>query len=278
MVDVTNQRDPHRPPPGGERAAGRDATLEALRRRLSSASPEYLYGAVENPALTRRELLLLLRNRQAQPDLLRRVADDRDWMRNQEVRRAVALHPRTPLVVARNLVPHLYWKELAEVALSPQVNPVVRRQAEVRLIAQVEELAEGQRVALARRASRAVIGTLIGTGSRRELQGLLGNPRMIEADAVRIASRDSISPDALALLAGHERWGCRRPVRLALLANPRTPVPAALRLLRGFSVQDLRRLMRNESIPRIVRISAERLTKSSGKGGGFTSASRQHDV
>jgi len=233
---------------------------------------------VGNPELTRRELLLLLRNRQASPDLLRRVADDREWMRNQEVRRAVALHPRTPLAVARNLVPHLYWKELSEVALSSQVNPVARRQAEARLVAQIEELAEGERVALARRASRAVIGALIDSDSRRELLGLLGNPRMIEADAVRIASRDCAPPDALALLAGHERWGRRRQVRLALLANPRTPVPSALRMLRGLSIQDLRRLRDDDAVPRIVRVGAERLMKSSNARRGSASPSRQRDV
>jgi len=265
-------------PPPADRALGRDASREDLRRRLASASAEYLAGALENPDLTPRELLLLLRNRQAQPEALRRVAGDREWMRNQEIRRAVALHPRTPLVVARNLVPQLYWKELAEVVLSPQVNPVVRRQAETRLIAQVEELAEGQRVALARRASRAIIGALLDSDSRRELLGLFGNPRMIESDAVRIASRGSAPPEALALLADHERWGRRRQVRLALLANPRTPVPTALRMLRGFSVQDLRRVLHDEAVPRIVRVGAERLLKSPNSSGRSGSVSRHQDV
>jgi len=233
---------------------------------------------VENPELTPRELVLLLRNRQAQPDLLRQVASDREWMRNQEVRRGVVLHPRTPLAVTRNLVPQLYWKELLEVALSPQVNPVARRQAETRLIARVEELAEGERVTLARRASRAVIGVLIGSGSKRELQGLLGNPRLIETDAVRIASRESASPETLALLADHERWGRRRQVRLALIANSSTPVPSALRMLRGLSVQDLRGLLRDEKVPRIVRVGAERLLKSPTPNCGPAAVARQRDV
>ena len=278
LNDVTNEPDPRRPSPGGEHSAGRSASRGDLRRRLVSAPPEFLAGAVENPELTPRELVLLLRNRQAQPDLLRRVATDREWMRNLEVRRAVALHPRTPLAILRNLVPQLYWNELLEVALSPQVNPVARRQAEIRLIARVEELAEGERVTLARRASRAVISVLIDCGSTRELQGLLGNPRMIESDAVRIASRKSASPDALALLAAHDRWGHRREVRLALIANSRTPVPSSLRILRGLSVQDLRRLLRDERVPRIVRVGAERLLKSPNSSCGPAAVARQRDV
>jgi hypothetical protein len=274
LGDVTNTPNPPRP----DRAIGLDASREDLRRRLSSASAEYLAGALENPELTPRELLLLLRNRQAQPETLHRVADDREWMRNQEIRRAVALHPRTPLIVARRLVPQLYWKELAELVLSSQVNPVVRRQAETRLIAKVEKLAEGERVALARRASRAVIGALLESDSRRELLGLFGNPRMIETDAVRIASRASAPPDALALLAGHERWGRRRQVRLALLANPRTPVPVALRMLRGLSVHDLRRVLDDEAVPRIVRVGAERFLKSPNSSSRSGSASRHQDV
>jgi len=243
-----------------------------------SASAEFLSGAMENPELTWRELLLILRNRQAPPDLLRRVADDRGWMRRQEIRRAVALHPSTPLAVGRNLVVHLYWKELSEVALAPQVNPVIRRQAERRLLAQIEELGEGERTALARRASRAVIAALVGGCTRRELLALLGNPRMVEADAVRIASRASASPDALTILAGHERWGNRKQVRLALLANPRTPVPSALRMLRGLSTSDLRGLLLNQSVPKIVRVGAERMMKSTQARPGSTATTGQRHV
>jgi hypothetical protein len=275
---VRKEPDRSRSRPAHERALGSKASLEELRRRLTGASPEFLRGAVENPNLTPRELLLLLRNRQAPAELLRTIADHRNWTRNQEVRRALVLHPRSPLAVARRFVPHLFWKELAEVVRAPHVHPVARRQAEKRLIAQVEELAEGERVALSRIASRGIIGALIDGAGTRELRALLGNPRLIEADAVRIASRDSSTPEALALLSDHERWGRRRQVRLALIENPNTPVPSALRMLRGLSKLDLERLRLGETVPRVVQVAAERLLHPSGRDGDSPRSPRWQDV
>jgi hypothetical protein len=249
-----------------DRDAGRNASSAELALRLSSAPAEFLAGAVENPELTRREMLLLLRNRQAAPDVLRRIADDTTWLRYYELKRALALHPRTPLNVARKLVPYLYWKELVEVTTTPHVNPVVRRQAERILAARIDDLSEGERVALARRASRGVIGVLIASGVSRVLRSLLGNPRLIESDVARIAARSQAPPDVLAHLVGDPRWGCRRSVRLALIKNPRTPAQAALGALRGLSATDLRRLSRDIATPRIVRLGAERMLECGSRG------------
>jgi len=142
------------------------------------------------------------------------------------------------------------------------------------LTVRIDELSEGERVALARRASRGVIGALIATGVGRELKSLLGNPRLIEADAVRIATRASAPPEALAHLATHARWGSRRPVRRALAANPRTPPAAALGVLRWLPSSDLLRLSRDVAVPQLVRVGAERLLRSSGKVPGPSGGKR----
>jgi hypothetical protein len=258
-----------------DRVAGRNASPDELARLLAFASPAYLSGAFDNPALGDRELLLLLRNRQAPSDLLRQVADDRKRMSRLEVRRAVALHPRTPLVVARPLLSRLHWRELAEVAVAPQVNPAVRRQAELRLASQLDELEEGQRIALARRASRTIVVRLTGSRSVRELRALLGNPRLTEPDALRIASRESAPPELLAQLAAHEVWGRRRTVRLALLSNRRTPIQVALRLLRGLSDRDLGCVADARDLPKIVCVAASRSLSARRERGTDLSARRR---
>jgi hypothetical protein len=43
-----------------------------------------------------------------------------------------------------------------------------------------------------------------------------------------------------------------------LLRNPRTPVHAAMRLLKSMPRRDLKKLGRDDKIPKIVRMGAER--------------------
>ena len=254
---METNRTGHSPPPA-DPEAGREATVEQLRMRLSSAPPPYLEGALENPELGNEELLLLLRNRQAPGPLLQRIGRDRRWTRSYEVKRHLVLHPQTPKTLARSLLPHLHWRELAEVSGDLRVHPVVRRQAESLLRVRIEELSLGERIALARRASRGLIGCLVEGGDARVLRALLGNPRMVESDAVRIAATPKGSPDLFRQCADHPTWGLRPAVRMALLHNSRTPIAVALRLIDRLQAKDLHRLSKDVKVPKIVRVSADR--------------------
>jgi hypothetical protein len=253
------------PLPAGP-AEGRKADVEQLRLRLTSAPPPYLEGALENPELGEEELLLLLRNRQAPGSLLQRIGRDPRWTRSYGVKRHLVLHPQTPRVLARSLVPHLHWRELAEAAGNLRVHPVIRRQAESLLRVRIEELSLGERIALARRASRGLLGCLIDAGDAPVLRALLGNPRMVELEAVRIAATPKGGPDLFRYLAEHPTWGVRPSVRMALLRNPRTPVAVALRLVDRLQRRDLHRLTKDVKVPKIVRVSAgRRLSRATGR-------------
>jgi hypothetical protein len=211
-------------------------------------------------------MILLLRNRAAPAPLLARIGRDREWTRRQDVKRALVRHPNTPLVLARILAIHLHRKDLAEIAEDLRVPPPVRRHAEEILRIRIEEMTLGERISLARRPSRALISALRDSAEGGVLRALLGNSRLVEADAVRIASGSATPGDALRALAEHPAWGIRRSVRMALLLNPRTPVSSALGLIRGTSRQDLTRLAEDAGAPRIVRVGAERRLKD-GRGG-----------
>lgn len=212
-------------------------------------------------------MIFLLRNRQASPRLLLRIGRDPLWTRGHEIKKQLARHPRLPVVLARNLVPHLFWKELAELSADPRIHPVVRRQAERLLGTRIEELSLGERTALARRASRGMIRPLIDAGQGPVLRALLGNSRLVEMEAVRVASSSCESADLFRHLAAHPKWSVRRSVRLALLRNPRTPIPVALRLVGMLPPRDLRELVKDVKVPRIVRLGADRrLAGSTTKG------------
>ena len=237
---------------------GRNATPKQLRRHLASAPPPFLEGALENEHMAEQEMLLLLRNRMASPKLLTRIARKGPWVRYYQIKKALVRHPRTPLVLSRDLARHLFWKDLSEISVDCGAHPVIRRQGETLLKGRVEELTSGERIALARRASRGLIPSLAGSSESLVLRALLGNVRLIESDAAAIAASSTAPPDLLSHLCGHPTWGRRRSVRLAAVGNPRTPAAAALRVVRALAAPDLRRLAEDDKVPRIVRIAADR--------------------
>jgi len=68
---------------------------------------------------------------------------------------------------------------------------------------------------------------------------LLGNPRVTEAEVVKLAASRRAGPQALESVAQDDRWIARYPVKLALANNPATPVRIALGLLPYLMRQDL---------------------------------------
>lgn len=241
-----------------DRAGGRDATPEQLRRHLASAPPLFLEGALDNANMAEQEMLLLLRNRMASPELLARIAQEGRWVRYYQIKKALVRHPRTPLALSRGLAMHLFWKDLSEISIDTAAHPVIRRQGENLLKGRLEELTQGERIALARRASRGLIPMLAASADGPVLRALLGNPRLIEAEAAGIAASPTAPADLLSHLSGHPTWGRRRSVRLAVAGNARTPAAAALRVVSSLAPGDLRRLAGDDKVPRIVRVAADR--------------------
>ncbi len=212
--------------------SGRTAASGTLSASLASAPVPFLEGALANQALTPGHLHLILRNPAITSSLLDRISRSPFWMKFSKLRAAIVLHPRTPRLVSMKLIPGLGWHDLARVAAQPALPPPVRRAAEFLLGVRVRELTLGERVALARIASHGVIRVLLRDESPRVLEVLLKNPRIVEEDAV------------------------------AILRNPRTPIPAALHLVHRLGFGALRGLAQRPGVPPLISVAAGRLIEA----------------
>ncbi len=74
-----------------------------------------------NPRITDGEIAMIVNSKQADEEILRLVADKREWMKNYQVRLGVVRNPKTPLVTAINLLPTLMVKDLGKLAKSRDV-------------------------------------------------------------------------------------------------------------------------------------------------------------
>ncbi len=200
----------------------------------------------------------LLRDRTTPAAVLRRIAAEPRWTARREVKALLARHPHSPIALARRFLPHLPWVELAEIARDVRVGPVLRRDADRLLEARLPELALGERVSLARGASRRLLNALRSDPEAPVLRALLENPRATDADAAALASAPETPPSVLDHLSRHARF-CESPsVRKGLLRNASVPVSAALRILERTPRGEWPALARDERVLRIVRLAASR--------------------
>lgn len=84
---------------------------------------------VMNPRITDGEVVQLCRNRSADDELIRIIAEDREWLRNYQVKLALVTNPKTPLVIAIRLVSSLGERDVRSLAKSRNVPQAVAVQA-----------------------------------------------------------------------------------------------------------------------------------------------------
>jgi hypothetical protein len=132
----------------------------------------------------------------------------------------------------------------------------------------------GSRITQARRPLPAVFDRLLFDPDVRVVKTLLANPRLSEAELLKLAAARRASPEALRAIADVPGWISRYPVKIALANNPATPADLAAGILPHLLDQDLRILAGTAPRPEARRLAASLLAARSGAREGAGNGTR----
>jgi hypothetical protein len=130
-----------------------------------------------------------------------------------------------------------------------------RRSLETRIAA----LSVPQKVELATKGNREVRKILSRDASVMVARAVIGSPKLSEDDIATFAASSQTNEEILRAIADNRQWTANRKIVTAIVYNPRTPPPAAIRFLRSFQANELRILTHNRTIASAVRQEAKRL-------------------
>ncbi len=134
--------------------------------------------------------------------------------------------------------------EAVAVFLDLQLDGVQETPHQPFLDASLREVPLGARKALARKPDIKLMKRIARDQDHRVIRNLLDNPRLTEADVIRIGATRPTSPKVLEEIYGHSRWITRYAVKRVIVFNPYSPLFLSLRLLAFLNVQDLEELCR----------------------------------
>ncbi|MDX1632092.1 MAG: hypothetical protein R3234_09535 [Thermoanaerobaculia bacterium] len=206
-----------------------------------------------------RDVERILRNPHTEERIVRILLGERRLLSYYEIRKRLALHPKTPAAQALNLLNGLFWRDLLAAGQDTAIRPQVRRAADLRLADRLGGLAVGERVSIARRASPTLLQSLRKDPSARVVGAMLENPRCTEATLLPMVTSETTPGPVLEVVARNRKWGVRYPIRAALCKNPQTPVRVSLSLLPMLKKRDLRAVRSNARIPHAVQRRARLL-------------------
>ena len=226
---------------------------ELRRDELASFVAENLHHLLED------ETLAIIANRYVTPAILQAIAQNQRLTGFYSVRLGLVEHRQTPQAHAVKLIHYLYWADLVHVSVDVKVPATVRRAVDTLLLARVEKLTLGEKIASAKRCSAALIKVFLFDPDPRVFSALLVNQRVREDDLLLIAGSDRATTEKLQLIAADRKWSSRYGVRRALVMNPRTPRSVAASQLRFLSNRDLHQILRHPATSVYLRRCIERL-------------------
>ena len=237
----------------------RSAPKEKLSLWIQQGDEQVLHAVLDNPNCEPFHAILILNNAYVTEAVVQRVLDHPDWMSHYKVKVALVNCRATPFSVASRLVYELFWRDLAMLALNFRVDPRLRRTAERLVLQKLEEMSVGERMALAKIASRNLLVHLRNV--EREpgvLRNILRNPRLVEEDLLALLSRPRLPVEFIRELVQHPEWAYRENVRMAIFRHPHTPTHVALQLARRMKANQVRRLLQDPSVRPTIKRALKR--------------------
>lgn len=174
-------------------------------------------------------------------------------------------HPRCPRPFAVGAIQRLGYFDLAEACRDPRMSAPIRQQTERRIVERLPTMTVGERIALARVATRPVVIAMLGDPEERCIDSLLDNSRFTEVEALRLVATNR-SGSCVARLARHPVWGRRRDVMRALLCASALPLGVALGVAASMPDGELRRAMVNDELSDQLRAAVSRLIEARTHG------------
>jgi hypothetical protein len=105
---------------------------------------------------------------------------------------------------------------------------------------------------------KEVRSILVKDANKLVQEAVLDSPRITEAEVVAVANSRSIADELLRKIAGKRVWMKNYQLRVALVNNPKTPLPTALKILPTLMAADLKRLTMNRGVSNVLVSSAQR--------------------
>ena len=245
---------------------------------LKDGNSEVQDAVISNPRITEVEIVAFARSGKIGSQLLSKIAANRDWLKNYQLRLALVNNPKTPLPLALKLIATLRDADLTNLAkrkdlpeevvvaadkTMAQRAPATPQQEKDEKRAksryqEIQDLSVPDKVKLAMSGDKEARSILIKDSNKQIQVAVLDSPRITEPEIVSIANSRNVGEDILRKIASNRDWMKNYQIRLGLVNNPKTPLTIGLRIISTLMMSDLKRLAKSKGVSSVLTAAANR--------------------
>lgn len=144
-----------------------------------------------------------------------------------------------------------------EVDTSRDANPIA-----------INRLTVPMKIRLATLGNSFARATLVRDPLRAVAMAAIKSPRVTDMEAAKYASNNSLSEDVIQYIAGRREWIRLYGIKLSLVQNPKTSIPAAMRIMPHLREKDLSIIAKSRNVPSAIAAQARKLMLARRQRGG----------
>ncbi len=123
----------------------------------------------------------------------------------------------------------------------------------------ISELSPAAKIRLATLGNAFARAVLIRDTNRQVAMAAIRSPAVTDMEVLRYATNRGLDDEIVRYIANQRQWVRLYGVKVALVNNPKCPLPVAMRFLPHLNVRDLKALSRSKGIPSALSTAAKQM-------------------
>lgn len=123
----------------------------------------------------------------------------------------------------------------------------------------ISELSPAGKIRLATLGNAFARAVLIRDTNRQVAMAAIRSPAVTDMEVLRYANNRGLDDEIVRFIANQRQWVRLYGVKVALVNNPKCPLPTAMRFLPHLNVRDLKALSRSKGIPSALSTAAKQM-------------------
>jgi hypothetical protein len=123
----------------------------------------------------------------------------------------------------------------------------------------ISELSPASKIRLATLGNAFARAVLIRDTNRQVAMAAIRSPAVTDGEVLRYANNRGLDDEIVRFIANQRQWVRLYGVKVALVNNPKCPLPVSMRFLPHLNVRDLKALSRSKGIPSALSTAAKQM-------------------
>ena len=133
------------------------------------------------------------------------------------------------------------------------------------LYSRIQQMSVIEMVQLATMGTKEARNLLIRNPNRIIVQAVLNSPKITDDEIISFVGNKNLSKEVPLIISNKKEYTKNYMVKAALVNNPKTPLPTAIKFLRYLLPKDLRNISKSKNVPTVLAKTAIKILENKGR-------------